>query len=360
MRDLPGAIRQVGLIRFIRKLWFEIGDDNLFVWASALAYSWLFALFPFLLVLLTLIPMLPTSWRLEAREQMNLVVIQLPRAAQETIREYVDPKLNQYLFDAPPSLKGIWSVGLLVTLWAASGGVSMTMSALDRCFDVQRARPIYKQRPLAVLLTIVVATLIVAVVILIPIGTIVTKYITARTERLLVQTGMTAAPARSQTPAEVSATSPTTAASTQPITGPLLRGSGGFAAGIVVWQIARFALAGVFLFLVVALIYYYGPNVKQRFHFFSPGSVFTVGSWTVLGGLFRIYVDTFGKYGQTYGAVGGVIILLFLFYLYALVLLVGAEINAEVDSAMRSAAGERETPPPARETVDAEQAKETP
>ena len=66
LRDLPLVIRQTGFVRFCRKVWFEIGDDYLFTWASALAYSWLFALFPFFLVLLSLIPMLRHEWRVEA------------------------------------------------------------------------------------------------------------------------------------------------------------------------------------------------------------------------------------------------------------------------------------------------------
>ena len=79
-----------------------------------------------------------------------------------------------------------------------------------------------------------------------------------------------------------------------------------------------------------------------------------------LGSVFRFYVDRWGKYGETYGAVGGVIILLFLFYLDALILLIGAEINSEVDCALRSASCEREKPPPPAETVDTEPVTETP
>ena len=58
LRDVPVVIRHLGLWRYCKKVWFEIGDDNLFTWASALAYSWLFAVFPFFLVLLSLIPLL--------------------------------------------------------------------------------------------------------------------------------------------------------------------------------------------------------------------------------------------------------------------------------------------------------------
>ena len=360
LRELPIAIRRVGLLRFIRKIWFEVTDDNLFTWASALAYSWLFAIFPFLLVLLALIPTLPSRWRLETKQQIDFAVAQLPREAQITIKEYVDPKLNSLLFDKPVALKGIWSFGLVITLFAASGGVAMTMSAMDRAYDVQRARPFYKQRPLAVMLTIAMAGLILAVVVLIPVGTLVTRYLTRGTERLLVQTGMTHAPTRQQTPAEVSATAPTTATSTQPVAREMLHSPGRFGFALVVWQITRFGLAGMFLFWVVALMYYFGPNVKQKFRIFTPGSVFTVGTWTILGATFRIYVDTFGKYGQTYGAVGGVVILLFFFYVDALVLLIGAEINAEIDATMRAIAHEQIKPPPQAETEGTHPAVETP
>src|SRR3954465_4403153 len=150
LRDLPAVIRQTGLIRFLKKLWFEITDDNLFTWASALAYSWLFAIFPFFLVLLSLIPMLPPTWKAESKKQIDTAVAQLPREAMHTVQQYVDPKLDHLLNQKPVGFTAIWSIGLFVTLWAASGGIAMTMSAMDRCYDVTRARPIYKQRPLAV------------------------------------------------------------------------------------------------------------------------------------------------------------------------------------------------------------------
>ena len=74
LRDLPRAIRGMGFVPFCKKVWFEVGDDNLWTWASALAYSWLFAIFPFFLVLLSLIPTLKYEWRIEAKNQINNAV----------------------------------------------------------------------------------------------------------------------------------------------------------------------------------------------------------------------------------------------------------------------------------------------
>src|SRR3954452_19334932 len=143
LRDIPRVFRTMGFLAFVKKVWAEIGDDNLFTWASALAYSWLFAIFPFFLVLLSMLPLLKYEWKNEAKRQINNVIKQLPHEAKVTMHQYVDPKIDQLLYNPP---KGIWGVGLLVTIWAASGGMAMTMSALDRCWDVERSRPMWKQR----------------------------------------------------------------------------------------------------------------------------------------------------------------------------------------------------------------------
>ena len=363
LRDIRPVLREMGYLGFLKKVWFEIGDDNLFTWASALAYSWLFAIFPFFLVLLSIIPLLKYEWRVTAKEQINLAINQLPHEAKVTVSQYIEPRIDKLIFAREAtSITSLLSIGLLVTIWAASSGVEMTMRAMDRCYDVERARPFYKQRPLAVMLTLIVASLILAVVVLIPIGTIVTNYLTTGTERLLEATKLGAPASPDETPKEAAATAPATtqAAIGTGNTGELARAPVKFGLWIVLWQFGRYGLALLFLFWVVGLIYYFGPNAKQKFRIVTPGAAFTVGVWILLGIAFRVYVDRFGKYGETYGAVGGVIILLFFFYLDALVLLVGAEINSEIDCARRSAARVREKPPPPAETVDTEPATETP
>jgi membrane protein len=342
LRDVPIVLRRMGARRFCKNVYREIGDDNLYTWASALAYSWLFAIFPFLIVLLTLIPVLKFEWRKEAQTQIENAIKQLPHDAQAPVWEYVDPKLTALLYERPVGISGIWSVGLLLTLWASSGGMAMTMAAMDRAYDVERMRPFYKQRPLAVLLTLVVATLILAVVVLIPVGTLVTHYLTSGTEEILVATKLQHGP--------------TTVMSENGHVHHTFR------VWIVLWHIVRHSLAVVLLLWVVALVYHFGPNVKQKFRVITPGAVFTIAVWLLLGFLFRVYVDRFGsaKYSQTYGAIGGVIILLFFFYIDALVLLVGAEINSEIDAAIRTWHHEQGKPPPAETLTDSKPALETP
>jgi membrane protein len=187
---------------------------------------------------------------------------------------------------------GLLSIGLIVTLWIASGGMSMTMSALDTAYDSTKINPFYKQRPVAILLTIIVMVLIAIVLILLPIGTAIEDWL----------------------------------ASTHLIPGRVL------------WLLtfARYLLAILLMLSILALLYTFGTRVRHRFSFLTPGAIFTVLVWVILGESFRFYVDRFGRYQKTYGAVGGVTILLLFFYLDALVLLIGAEINNLVNHAVAS------------------------
>lgn len=291
LSDLLPVVRRVGIVTFARRVWTEIQDDHLFTWGAALAYSWLFAVFPFLIFLLTLIPHLP-------EKVINEAYVQIPDALYAWLPEnsawMLWENIQRVLWEPP---KGLLSIGLLITIWAASGGVNMTMTALDRCYEVERGRSFFGRRLWAVLITIVVAVMIIAVLILIPVGNLVTKYTIEYWEQhqwVLPKTILWA------------------------------------------WNICRFALAGVLMFTIVAIMYFYGISVKQRWHIFSPGAIFTIGVWILLGLSFRWYVDAFGKdsYNRTYGTVGGVAVLLLFFYLDALVLMIGAEINSEIDYEM--------------------------
>jgi membrane protein len=186
---------------------------------------------------------------------------------------------------------GLLSVGLVVTLWVASGGVSMTMYALDRAFDVPRPRPFYLQRPIAIALTIVMTVLLLLVLLLMPIGTAMLYHI-----RFLPHQ----------------------------IVGSL--------------NLARYALAILLMFCVLALLYRFGTVAPQKLTFFSPGAVFTVAVWLLLAWAFSFYVNKFGTYQKTYGTLGGVAILLFFFYVDALVLMLGAQINASIERAVGAGA----------------------
>jgi membrane protein len=287
----------VGTRQLARHVWHQIGDDRLLVWAAAVAYSWLVAIFPFLLFLLALVPYLPID-RAEVIAELNEGVRQaLPREAADTLMKNVTDVLGN-------RREGFVSLGILLAVWFASGGMAMTMSALNRCYEVDHDRPLIRQRGIAILLTLAVATLVLGVLLLLPVGTLATNWLTRWGRwNWLRERGV-----------------------------PVNRGI------LIAWEIARWALAIFLLLVTVNVVYHFGPKTRHRYRFLTPGTLFTVAAWIALGLGFRLYVNRFGGYGATYGAIGGVILLLFIFYLDALVLLVGAEINSEVDIAMTALA----------------------
>ena len=278
VRDVPFAVRSVGPVRFFKNLGNRIVDDDLTTQAAAVAYAWLFAVIPFLIFLLTLLYYIPERQKVDAQQLIA-----------GTIRRVMVPDAAKVLVDNLDQVfqphGGLLSLGLLVTLWIASGGMRTTMSSLDTAYDAKKRRPFWVQWPLAVLLTVVVSAALVAVILLLPVGSAVTKYMAAH----LVPT-------------------------------PLLW----------LFDAARITLALLLVLAFLALLYRYGTVVRHPFSLVSPGAVFTLVVWMLLGAGFRVYVERFGSYQKTYGAIGGVFILLLFFYLDALVLLVGAEINSQV------------------------------
>jgi len=288
LRDFPAVCRSVGFIAFCRRVWTEFSKDNLLTWAAALAYSWLFAIFPFFIFLIALIPHLPARFTGGAMAQIHALLRELPPEMSDVlwnnIHHFADTVLTQ-------KTDRLILIGLLVALWSASGGISNTMSALDRCYELEKSRPFWMHRLIALGLTIVVAVILLLVVVLLPMATIAEGWIVHN--------------------------------------GHLSR----FAPWLLAFDAARWIASVILMFAVLSLIYHFGPSIKHHFSWVTPGAVFVVVVWIALGLGFRSYVIHIGakSYARTYGTVGGVAIMLLLFYLDAVVMLLGAEINSEID-----------------------------
>lgn len=287
--DVPKLLRSVGAVEFGRRVWRQVREDNLVTWAAALAYSWLFAVFPFVLFLMSLIPYLPAQYHEIAKRNVKQFLTQwLPQDAARTVRENTEGNLETLLHQP----KGfVLYTSLIVSLWAASGGMSATMSALDKCYELDRGRPYHRQRALAILMTILVMILLLAVACLLPVGSAVRAWVV---QHGVIDEGRTI---------------------------------------LIAFDVVRWVLALGFLLSVLAIVYFKGPSIKHHFHWLTPGAAFVVTVWVLLGIGFRLYMDHVGSrsYDRMYGTLGGVAILLLLFYVDALVLLIGAEINSEID-----------------------------
>jgi len=171
LREFLPVIHALGIRKFAVILWNEISKDQLTTQAAAVAYAWLFAVFPFLLFLLTLFAYIPREKMATAQDYISSAVnrVLAPDAA-DTIVTNLNEVLSQ-----PRS--GLLSIGLIVTLWIASGGMAMTMSALDAAYDNKKSHPFYIQRPIAMLLTIIITVLNLVVLLLLPVGTAIEKYL---------------------------------------------------------------------------------------------------------------------------------------------------------------------------------------
>jgi len=280
LRDVLPVLKTVGPWSFGKRVYQQFNEDGILTWAAALAYSWLFAVFPFLIFLMTLVPYLPQHSRKAADKEITQFISKTLGSAAPTINDNIQSLLYQ-------PRGGLLGIGLLVSLWAAAGGMSMTILALDQCYDIKNGRPFYKQRPLAILLTIIVVLMLLIVLLALPVGHVVEKWLLAQH----------------------------------------------LASTPVVWafSIFRYTLAVMLLLGILAIMYHLGPAIHQPFRLITPGAVFSLVVWVALHVLFRLYIDKFARYEKTYGTVGGVALVLLFFYLSGVVLLIGAEINSEID-----------------------------
>lgn len=297
LRDVRPVLREVGVWGFVTRVWREMNDDHIFVYASALSYAWLFAFFPMLVFLLSMIPFLPEQARQGGQDLIfKAIETNFPQQTAEWITS--NPRLRQLIDLTLNDRRGaVLSVSLIIALWAASNGLSAVMTALDRCYEVEDGRPFYLSKPLSLLLTVVVTGLVLLVMLLIPVGTFLRNRLVA-------------------------------ADYTVPLTD--VRISEWF---VITFDVARHAVGLTAGFLILSLIYNVCPSIKMRWRLVSPGAIFCFGSWVVIGLGFRMYLNLAGgtHFAQNFGPAAGLAMLLLVFYLYGVMLLVGAEINSEID-----------------------------
>lgn len=279
-RGLGPGSRRASIRELAERVYTRIWEHDIIDRAASLAYYFVFALFPGLLFLTALFGLLPTE---------NLMERLLAYAARVLPSESVT--LIESILDEVVSGANlhVLSLGALASLWTASLGMVSIMSALHLAWEIPDHRPWWKGRLIAIGLTVGFSLLAVTALLLLIIG-----------------------PALGAEVAEQI-------------------GLGGMYA--VVWQLASWPLVILFVLIAVALVYYLAPSSDQRWRWIAPGAIFAVLGWLVVSYAFRFYVTHFADYNKTYGSIGGVILLLFWFYLNSLVLLVGAEINAVLATA---------------------------
>jgi len=275
-----------------RRLWDESQKDELLGRAAQLSYYALLALFPALIFLTALMGLFSVQSFMP--ELMSYLRNVLPADALSMVQRF----LTQV---AEGSGANILSLGALGALWASSSGVTAIMDALNVVFGVKEdRRPFWRVRLTAIVLTTGLAGFVIMSLALVLYGPTIGRWIADLMGFDVVFTW--------------------------------------------IWNVLQWPIIATLMLIVVAAIYHICPDRRhKRWRWVTPGSVFAVLMWLLVSLGFKAYVDNFGDYNKVYGSIAGVIVLMLWFYWSGMVLLLGGEINAEIEKAAaegKAAAGE--------------------
>jgi membrane protein len=282
--------REHSLFATLKRTVSEFQEDNLSDWAAALTYYGLLSLFPMLLALVSIVGLFgdPQS---TTRTVTDIVTRIGPQSGADT---YAGPIRS---ITSNRSSAGIlFVVGLGTALWSASGYVGAFIRASNVIYESPEGRPFWKLRPLQVAVTLLMVVLVASVLL------------------ALILTG------------------PVVRAVADPI------GVGNTA--VTIWNYAKWPVLAALFVLMIDILYYASPNAKLRgFAWLTPGALLALVLWALASIAFAAFVANFGSYDKTYGALGGVVVLLIWMWITNLAILLGHELNAERERSRELAEG---------------------
>jgi len=285
----------------LKRLFRRFRDNAATDRAAALAYYFLFALFPFLFFLVTLAAYLPVHGTLD--DLLARLDPFMPDEAMDIIRG----QLGTLVTRQRPHLL---TFGLALAVWGASRAVDALRTSLNLSYDVKESRPWWKTQGIALAVTMCTSALMLLAVAGLALGSNLGLWLAAK---LHVDQFW-----------------------------PLL------------WGWLRWPITALGVMLVFALLYYFLPDVKQEWRYITPGSLAGTALWLLGAWGFSLYVEHFGSYDKTYGSIGGVIVLVTWLYLTGLIFILGGEVNALLEHASpegkaKGARAAGESPAPALE-----------
>ena len=274
--------RDLGLSELLKRMFKEESEDHLAAFAGNLTYKVFFPLFPFFVFLLTLLGIF------RAPNLLDYLLGQTEAVLPQGVATFVQ---DQLLTIAEGQAEGALTVGAIVSvllaLWGVSGAFRSIMEAMNVMYEIEEGRPFWKQYLIAILLSLAIAVLLLTALGLVVFGT---------------QLG-----------------------------GAVADAVGLGAVFEWVWAIVQWPVLLFFVVFAIALVYYYAPDLEQRFRWISPGSIVAVVMWLAFSLAFSLYVNNFGSYNETYGTLAGIILLLLYIYYSSFIMLVGAQLNQVVE-----------------------------
>jgi membrane protein len=264
----------------LKRTFKGFSEDNLTDWAAALTYYGVLAIFPALIVLVSVLGLIGES-------ATQPLIDNLGKVAPGPAKEIFTSALKD--LQGSKGTAGVaFVIGLAAAIWSASGYVAAFMRASNAIYDIPEGRPVWKTLPLRVVLTLVLVLLL-----------------------------------------AVSAVAVT-------LTGGLAKEAGGLIGlsdtAVNVWNVAKWPALVILVTFMFALLYWAAPNIKHpKFRWLSPGGVLAVIGWIIASLAFAFYVANFGSYNKTYGALAGPIVFLVWLWVSNVMILLGAEFNAELE-----------------------------
>lgn len=268
------ASRSVHPIRYTKAFFHRVTEDEIFGLSAQLAYYFLLSLFPFLIFSLALLSYLGIS----SDQVLGLVESYAPEEAFHLIKRSLPDILDVrhgYLL----------SFGVLATIWSASNAINAIIRGLNRAYKVKESRNFFLARGMAILLTIAMIVIIIVALVLPVFGDVIGDFIFSH----------------------------------------LQLEASNFEA---LWYVLRWLFSFLLIVVVISCLYYFAPNKKLSLKDVLIGAVIAAVGWQVASLGFSYYVGNFSAYSATYGSLGGIIILMIWFYLTAMIILMGGEINA--------------------------------
>jgi YihY family inner membrane protein len=300
--QLPGGSWWAAVKRTVRE--FQV--DNLKDWAAALTYYSVLSIFPALLVLISLVDLAGPS-------TIQTLLDNLGQVAPGSVNQILEGAITNLRQTRGPA--GVLAlVGLAVALWSASNYIAAFMRASNAIYDVPEGRPVWKTLPIRIAVTVVVMVLLAVSAV----AVVATGGLADRIGRLL--------------------------------------GLG--SAVVTAWDLVKWPVLLLLISFLFALLYWASPNAKQGFRWVTPGGILAVVVWVVASVAFAIYVANFGSYNKTYGSLASVIIFLVWLWLSNTAILLGAELNAELERGRAIAAGHPPEEEPYMELRDTSKLRE--
>jgi membrane protein len=273
--------------KLAQRIWKEINEDDIFGRAAQLSYYFLLALFPLLLFLITLLGYFADAGSDLRTRLLSYLGDVMPQSATQLVETTLDEVTKQ-------KGGGKLTFGVLAALWAASNGMGAISQTLNIAYNVEETRPWWKQRLVTIGLTVGLAVLIVTALAL-------TLYGGRIADTLAATYGF----------------------------GQVFT---------MTWKIAQWPIILFFVLLTFNVVYYFAPDLKdQDWKWVTPGAIIGVALWLLVSFAFRLYLNFFDSYSATYGSLGALIIMMLWFYLTGVAILVGGEINSEVENAAAEA-----------------------